>query len=246
MSDFKDLFSVQASDYAKFRPTYPPELFEYLNTTVKDRNCAWDAGTGNGQAALELANFFRKVIATDPSEKQIAEAPHRANILYLNEKAESPSFTEKVNLITVAQAFHWFDHSAFARACEKVAAPGCLLAVWSYAMTSVTPEVEAAVLPFYNGLLGPYWEKERKDVENGYRNISMPFEELKVPEIKMTVTWTFDRFAGYLKTWSALQKFVKANPQEDLRPHFERIEKAWGNVKERPLSWPLHLRVWKV
>ena len=246
MNTFKDLFSTQSTDYAKFRPTYPPELFAYLNSLTTNHGCVWDAGTGNGQAAIELAKSFRKVIATDPSEKQLQSAPKKQNIIYLHEKAEEPSFADKVNLITVAQAFHWFNHKAFAEAVKKTAAEDCHLVVWSYAMTSVTPEVDAAVDPLYEGLLGPYWEKERKDVENGYKNIAMPFREIAPPEIPMKVRWTLERFEGYLRTWSALQKFVKENPDRDLTPYFSAIRKAWGNEQERELSWPLNMRVWKI
>ena len=246
MTDFKDLFSVQADDYAKYRPTYPAELFAYLKTLANPPLRVWDAGTGNGQAATELAKIFQEVIATDPSEKQIASATLAQNIRYLVEKAEAPTFSEKVNLITVAQAFHWLNHQEFAKACQKVAAQGCHLVVWSYAMTSVTPEVDRAVDPLYNGLLGPYWEKERKDVENGYKNISLPFEEIKVPMLPMKASWSYDRFSGYLRTWSALQKYLKTHRVENLEPYFREIEKAWGKEPVRELSWPLNLRVWKI
>ncbi len=246
MTNFKDLFSVQSDDYAKYRPTYPAELFDYLMTLANSTARVWDVGTGNGQAAVELAKRFSEVIATDPSEKQIALAPRLPNIIYRNEPAESPGFDKKVNLITVAQAFHWFRHEEFAEAIRSVAAPGCHLVVWSYAMASVSPEVDRAVDPLYNGVLGGYWEKERKDVENGYKNIQMPFEEIKVPELSMKVTWSFEHFAGYLRTWSALQKYLKTHPMEDLAPYFENIEKAWGEKPERELSWPLNLTIWKI
>src|SRR6266498_1141048 len=74
---FKDHFSKQAADYANFRPRYPRELFEYLGSVAPSRALAWDCATGNGQAAVELAEVFDRVIATDASEKQIANAePH--------------------------------------------------------------------------------------------------------------------------------------------------------------------------
>lgn len=246
MTDFKDLFSVQSQDYAKYRPTYPADLFEYLMTLANPPLRVWDAGTGNGQAAVELAKRFSEVFASDPSEKQIALATRLPNVHYYIEPAEHPTFEEKVNLITVAQAFHWFKHADFARACQQVAAPGCHLAVWSYAMSSVSPEVDRAVDPLYNGLLGDFWEKERRDVENGYRDIQMPFEEIIAPTLPMKVSWSYERFSGYLGTWSALQKYLKTHPAENLRPYFEEIKKAWGNAPVRELSWPLHLRVWKI
>lgn len=244
--NFKDLFSTQSTDYAKYRPTYPKELFDYLAALSPQNETAWDAGTGNGQAAVELATRFKKVIATDPSEKQLSEATQKPNITYLHEKAETPSFTEKVNLITVAQAFHWLNHKEFADACKTHAAPGAHLVVWSYALARITPELDKEILPFYDGLLGPYWEKERKDVEDGYKRIVMPFQEITPPEIEMKTEWTFERYAGYLRTWSALNKFIKAHPEVDLEPHFQKIKNAWGDAPLRTLNWPLNIRVWKI
>src|SRR5690349_13363206 len=115
MNTFKDLFSIQAKDYAKYRPTYPPELFQFLSSLSKHRNKVWDVGTGNGQAAVELSKYFDNVYATDPSEKQINEAVHAPNIFYKVESAENPSVHD-IDLITVAQAFHWFKHEQFAEA----------------------------------------------------------------------------------------------------------------------------------
>ena len=111
---FKDLFSKQSGDYAKFRPTYPPELFSFLNTIVKEKNYVWDCGTGNGQAAIELAKSFEHVVATDPSEKQILAAVKHPRIVYEVSSAENFESKNSFDLITVAQAFHWFNHARFA------------------------------------------------------------------------------------------------------------------------------------
>lgn len=246
MSNFKDLFSVQAKDYAQYRPKYPSTLFQYLANLPIEKNTVWDAGTGNGQAAAELSSFFHQVKATDPSEKQISEAVKKPNIIYLVEKAESPSFPEKVNLITVAQAFHWFKHDEFANACLKVAAPNAHLAVWTYAISTVTPEIDKEVDALYSGLLGPYWEKERKYVETGYRSIHMPFAEINVPEFKLHAEWSLDQYLGYFKTWSALQTYLKSGSMTEVEKCFQKISEAWGKAERRMVRWPLGLRVWKI
>lgn len=243
MNTFKDLFSIQAKDYAKYRPTYPPELFRYLNTLSKQKNKVWDVGTGNGQAAIELAKYFDSVFATDPSEKQIAEAVKAPNITYKVEAAESPS-VESVDLITVAQAFHWFKHDEFALACKRVANPGSHLVVWSYAVCSITPEIDRAVEHLYNGILGPYWEKERKLVENGYSTVVMPFKEITPPKIDMSIEWSYEQFSGYLKTWSALQTYLKSNSTDKIESAFNDIEAAWGHAKTHQVTWPMNIRIW--
>src|SRR6185369_5345877 len=80
MSQFKDHFSGHAAIYREARPTYPPQLFDWLAQQAPDRELAWDAGCGNGQATAALAQRFTRVIGTDPSANQIAEAESRANI----------------------------------------------------------------------------------------------------------------------------------------------------------------------
>lgn len=245
MTTFKDLFSVQAKDYAKYRPHYPSSLFEYLNALTKDHTLAWDVGTGNGQSAVQLAKFFKQVVATDPSEKQIQEAVAVPNVTYKIERAEEAS-VQNVNLITVAQAFHWFNHAEFAKTCSRVAAPGCYLAVWCYANPSINPEFDQALDYLYNGILGPYWEKERKLVEEGYASIRMPFEEITPPKFDLSVEWSVEDFLGYLKTWSALQKYLKTNDAKEIEVGFEKIRNAWGLAATRKVSWILGMRVWKI
>lgn len=246
MTEFKDLFSVQASDYARYRPGYPAELFTYLRTLVKNPRVAWDAGTGNGQAAQELAKFFPRVIATDPSDKQLQSALPKDNITYLCEPAEAPTFTDKVDLITVAQAFHWFRHADFAEAVKKVAAPDCHLVVWSYGKATVTPQIDAAVEVLYTDILENFWEKERRDVENGYQNIALPFTEIPAPKMNLTVHWTREELTGYFKTWSAFQTYLrKGNPEAPVRDALGKILEAFGEGK-RTVSWPMNIRVWRV
>jgi ubiquinone/menaquinone biosynthesis C-methylase UbiE len=225
MNTFKDLFSIQAKDYAKYRPTYPPELFQFLSTLSKKKNKVWDVGTGNGQAAVELSKYFTEVVATDPSEKQIREADQRPNITYKIESAEAASFRD-VDLITVAQAFHWFKHAEFAETCKRVSA--------------------RAVEKLYNGLLGPYWEKERKLVESGYSTIDMPFQEISPPKINMSIEWTYEQFSGYLKTWSALQTYLKSNSPEKVEACFEEIKSAWNSSDKLKITWPLNMRIWAI
>ena len=247
MTAFKDLFSVQAKDYAKYRPTYPAGLYTYLASLTTPKKIVWDVGTGNGQAAIELAKDFEQVNATDPSEKQISEAQARPNISYHIEAAETPSLTKaSVNLITVAQAFHWFDHARFAEACKAVAAPGAHLAVWTYAKATVEPELDQVIDRLYTGILDRYWEKERRLVEQGYKTIQMPFKEIHTPAFNLEAEWSLEQLLGYFKTWSAMQSYLKKNDSGPIQKSFEDISSAWGSVPTRKVSWPLSLRVWEI
>ena len=182
MGQFKDLFSAHSNDYAKFRPTYPATLFDYLATLTPPSSTVWDCGTGSGQAAIELASRFQKVFATDPSEKQLTNAMLHPNIKYSVATAENSKLdSHSIDLITVAQAFHWFNHEQFFNEVRRVSKPGATLAIWSYALAMITPEIDVAVMDLYQGLLESYWEPERKLVATGYATIPVPFPEL-LPE----------------------------------------------------------------
>src|SRR5689334_7229839 len=105
---FKDHFSRRASLYATYRPHYPESLFQYLVGLTNDHDLALDCGTGNGQAAVELAKYFKRVVATDPSSAQIRNAEARDNIEYRVAQAnEAVLPARSADLVTVAQALHW-------------------------------------------------------------------------------------------------------------------------------------------
>ncbi len=245
--EFKDLFSASSTGYAKFRPTYPDALFQYLAGHTSTRKLAWDCGTGSGQAAALLTRHFDKVIATDPSEAQLANATRHPQIEYRQATAERSSLDEQsADLITAAQAFHWFNPHDFFRQVRRVGKPGSILAFWCYGLTQISPEIDAVVWRLYDGILGSYWEAERKLVEEGYRNVELPFEEIKGPTFEMTAQWSLDHLIGYLSTWSALQKFIKLNSTNPLETVFSELQAEWGKTERRPVRWTLGLRVARI
>ena len=243
----KDLFSAQADDYAKYRPDYPSELYSFLTAQVKNKDLAWDVATGNGQAAVELAKNFKKVVATDLSEKQLSQAKIAANILYKKAVAQDSGLADKsTDLVTVAQAFHWFAHDDFYAEVKRVAKPDSLLAIWCYGLAHITPEIDALVSQLYEGELGPYWEKERKLVEEGYRNVKIPFSEMDTPKFAMEKNWSCQDLLGYFNTWSALQTYKKKIGIDPLVNFAPKLEKIWGSDKTKKVSWPLSVRVFRL
>lgn len=242
---FKDHFSTQATDYAQYRPNYPAALFAFLAEQVPEHMLAWDCGTGNGQAALSLAPYFEKVIATDPSAKQIAQAMPHAKIEYRVAPAERSALTaHSVDLITVAQALHWFDFEKFYAEVRRVLKPHGVLAVWCYTLLEGEPQVDAILNEFYRDLVGPYWPPERKLLENNYADIPFPLQQINAPRFYMEKEWTLEDLHGYLGTWSAVQRFIaqhNEDPREQIRA---RLDEAWGaSAKTKRVKWPLHLKV---
>jgi hypothetical protein len=247
MPEFKDLFSKHSGAYAKFRPGYPPELIEYISSLVEDRRRAWDCGTGNGQAAVLLARHFPSVTATDPSSEQIKNATVDPRVEYRIATAEDSGLpAQSVDLTSVAQAFHWFKHEQFALEVERVSRPKSILAVWCYGQSNISPAVNRVVFHLYQNILGTFWEKERVLVDEGYKSIQLPFQELQTPRFVMRVNWTLEHWLGYLQTWSALQKYMAQNARSPLEDMLGDLKSAWGSVETQPISWDLTLRVWRI
>jgi SAM-dependent methyltransferase len=243
---FKDLFSGHAADYARFRPTYPPELFAWLADVSPARDLAVDLGTGSGQAAVALAGHFARVVGLDPSAEQLANARSHPSVEYRVAAAEATGLADgSVDLLLAAQAFHWFDAEPFFADAARVARPGAILALVSYALSRITPEVDAVVGDLY-AALDPYWEPERRLVEDGYASVAVPFEEIQTPAFAMGSRWSLTELSGYLGTWSALRIAVAetgANPLEAVAP---ALATAWGRQPTRQVTWPLAVRAFRL
>lgn len=245
MSGFKDYFSGHADRYGAFRPTYPEALFEYLASLPAQSNVAWDCATGNGQAATGLAPYFQSVIATDASQKQLDSASPHGKIHYRVATAEACEIADRtVDLITVAQALHWLNLPAFYDEVRRVGKLGSVFAAWCYQLHTITPEIDTVIYRLYSDILGAYWPPERRIVEEGYRNLSFPFEAIAPPAFAMTAHWDLNRVLGYLDTWSSAQRFRAERHEDPLAEISPALRSLWGNPdQERLVTWPLHLRV---
>ncbi len=245
--EFKDHFSDASSDYRQYRPLYPAELYTYLASISDECGTAWDCATGSGQSAVNLARYFSNVIATDASIAQIKNASEQAGICYRVATAERSGIdATSIDLITVAQALHWFDIPAFALEANRVLKPGGILAVWTYNLLHVQTGIDRQVNHLYESVLGDYWPEERVMVENAYAGIRFPFDELSPPSFKMTAEWKLSQLLGYLRTWSAFKRYRKERGVDPLEEKMDGFMKAWGDTSlERIVNWPLSLRVWK-
>jgi SAM-dependent methyltransferase len=238
-----DHFSGIAKAYAEFRPRYPQELFDFVASIVPNHRRAWDCGAGNGQATLDLAERFDEVIATDISAEQLGRAPTRSNIRWFVAPAESvPIESKSVDLTTVAQALHWFDHTRFYAEVRRVSAPGAAIAVWTYAPPRMEGAVGAALSRFMHGTVGEYWPPERQHVEQEYRTIPFPFQPIEAPRLSLEERWAPDQVAGYARSWSATARYVAARGADPVVELERELRSAWGDsAQRRAIVWPLVL-----
>lgn len=238
-------FSDHSNLYAQARPRYPDQLFKYLAEQCQETERAWDCGTGSGQSAISLARYFSRVDATDVSREQILNAAEHPRVRYAVEPAEKTAFPDaSFDLITVAQALHWFDFAKFWPEVQRTLKPGGIFSAWAYTWFHVSDRVDAVV---ERDLLEPirrYWAPQNRLAWDGYRNVTFPFEELVVPKIQMNLAWNIDELVAYVRTWSATRRYIEANGQGFLESLADRLKGAWGDLEVRkPVSMEFFMRL---
>lgn len=244
MPGFADHFSTQAGTYAEFRPVYPVAVFAWLSSLCAGHDLAWDVATGNGQAAEALAAYFKSVFATDASAKQVAEAKPQAGIRYAVEPADLCSLADKsADLVTVAQALHWFANEQFYDEVHRVLKPGGIFAAWCYSLHTVNAPIDDIVIKYYSYIVGKYWPPERIYIEQHYRTLPFPFTEITAPEFWIEENYTLEQMMGYLASWSSTQRYIKDVGENPLELIASDLKQAWGNADKRPVRWPLYFKV---
>src|SRR4029453_6112323 len=202
------------------------------------------AAPGNGQAAVGLASVFDRVIATDASEKQIANAQSHKIVEYRVAPAENSGIgSETIDLIMVAQALHWFDLGRFYGEVRRVLKNNGVFAASAYNLLHVEPAIDEVVNRYYYEVVGPFWPPERKLVEN-FADLPFPFHEVDAPKFEITAQWNLDHLLGYLRTWSSTQRFIAEKNSDPLEQIMGELRVAWADPQQtRKVTWPMILRV---
>ena len=243
---FQDHYSNVAASYARYRPRYPQALFEHLAVLAPARDLAWDCATGNGQAAVGLAAHFKRVVATDASHSQIANAQPHPGVNYRVAPAEQSGLeNDSVDLIVVAQALHWFDTPGFFAEARRVLRAKGVLAAWCYGQMQVAnPHAQRALDKYYAETVGPYWPPERRRIDEGYRTIAFPFEGIRAPRFTMKASLTLEELSGYLGTWSATSRYIQATGQNPVPSLVRELAAMWAaGGASQEVAWPLSLRI---
>lgn len=242
---FEDHFSKHSQQYAQYRPHYPDKIYAYLASITPEHSLAWDCGTGNGQAAIGLAKYFDRVHATDASAEQISLAYAHDKVSYHVEPAEHVSLAAaSVDLVTVAVAIHWFNFDEFYREVKRVLKPAGTLAAWTYNLAQISPEIDRLIDQYYFEILAGYWPERIRYLEQHYKTIPFPFEEIVPPSFAMEVNWSLIQFAGFLDSWSATQRYKAEKGHHPLDIIWEAVRAAWGDENgQRLVRWPLHFRI---
>lgn len=242
----KDNFSKSAEYYANYRPLYPTPLYEYIMNLCEHKVAAWDCGTGNGQVAMELSKYFQRVYATDISEEQIQNAFWDDKISYNVEAVESCTSSDRsFDLIVAAQSIHWFNFDQFYTQVRRTLRPKGLIAIIGYDLIQIDEPMNSIISDLYLNILGPYWDQERKYLDEKYQTIPFPFNEIESPSFTIELEWSLEQLIGYLQSWSAVQHYItekKVNPIQEIQ---QKLAKAWGKDKKKKIEFPVFLRLGK-
>ncbi len=242
---FKDHFSAKSGDYASYRPTYPRALIDYLASVCGQAELALDAGCGTGQLSVLLAERFSRVIAVDASAQQIEKAQAHERVEYRVAPAEKSGLADaSVDLITAAQAAHWFNLDAFYAEVRRIGKPNAVLALITYGVIEADSDIHPLIQRFYKDVVRPYWPPERRHVEDGYRSFAFPFEEWAAPPLAIEVQWQASDLIGYVDTWSAVRGLEKAEGRQPLEQFQRDLLPLWGEPqRRRAIRFPLSLRI---
>ncbi|MEX6503980.1 class I SAM-dependent methyltransferase [Pseudomonas zhanjiangensis] len=243
MNEVSQLFDARAGAYASFRPHYPAALFDWLSRHCRDHQRALDLACGNGQASQRLPRYFTRVLASDASLGQLRAAGTIPGVSFYAASAETqPLADASLDLIVVAQALHWFAGPAFFAEVARLLKPGGLFCAWCYSLMSIDERLDPLIDAFYRETLKDYWPQGRASVDAGYRDIQMPFARIEAPTFAIEAHWHFDHLTGYLRTWSAVQRWERQHGRDPVSELIPQLRQAWGDGEPvRLVRWPLHL-----
>jgi ubiquinone/menaquinone biosynthesis C-methylase UbiE len=226
----KDHYSIQAANYVRYRPTYPTELFSFLSELVPNKETALDCGTGNGQCAIGLSEYFNKVIAIDTSSTQLLYAIERDNIEYKLGNAEKTDLPDKsIDLITTACSAHWFDINLFYNEVERLLKSGGVLAIWTYFKPRIEQKINKVLDEYYDEILGDYWVNKTSHVSLHYQEIPFPFNEVRLSQTFMSkMNWNYQNLKGFLQTESGNKEFVSKNSFDPINLINDKLKNSWG------------------
>jgi len=242
---FVDHFSAAAAAYSRYRPNYPEALYERIDNDTEAHGRAWDCATGSGQALEPLIRRFDRIVASDASVAQLSGIIPHPKVLPVAARAECmPLATASMDLVTIAQALHWFATDDFYGELRRILRPHGTVAAWTYDLCRVDADVDRVMAHFYRASLGPYWPSDRRHVETAYATLPWPFREQSVERLTMAADWTVEQLLAYVGTWSAVQRMRQANRGRDPLASFATdLRAVWGDVAQRRVTWPLTLKI---
>ena len=217
-----------------------------------------------GYFLLQLAKLYKAVVGTDTSAQQLAYAAALPNVRYVHTPADLPlagihaavTAPASVDLISVAQSFHWLDLPRFYAQARSVLRPGQgVLAAWCYTEPRVAgaAAVDAAFWRLYRRS-APHWAPNRRMVDDEYRCADFPFDPVDGEahtgpfEFATERRMDLDDYLTYITSWSAYQTAKDSGVELLDEATVREFEAAWGGDRKevKTVTYPIFLRIGKV
>jgi SAM-dependent methyltransferase len=159
-SVFQPRFGHAAEAFQRYRPDYPPELFERIFTAIPAdrRQRAIDLGAGTGKATRALLPQFREVIAVEPDPGMAAKLKEDlpAAIVHNTTAEDFSQQPSTVDLVTVANALHWMDAPRVFANVHSWLRPSGIFAVFDRPLPKTIPAIDAITLAEMRGPWKPH------------------------------------------------------------------------------------------
>lgn len=236
-------FGKQATNYAKGRPGYPPALYQWIAENSPASTRVWDIGTGSGQAARALTDYFDSVYATDISAEQIAVAAPHPQISYHAAPAQVSGLgDDSVDCMTVATALHWFADLPFWEEVKRVAIENAFFCAWTYQLPKCEPAVHAQFLDPLFDLIDPYWADGNRLCMTGYtaEALNCPFQPIYAPQFDAGGMWTAQQLVNFTESWSAHFRAREDGLAETLETLSSRF---LAQIADKPIDFSLPISV---
>lgn len=185
----KAKFTGKSSLYDRYRPGYPSRFFHELISAYigrKEKFVIADIGAGTGIFTELIASIGKEVVAIEPNDDMrsiLKERMEGKQVRCVNGSAEKTGITDtSVDLVTVAQAFHWFDAAAFKKECQRILKKnGLVMLIWNSRdhtskLNKETAKISKKYCPNFQGFSGGI-NIEQLDLQqfftNGYEHYAV-------------------------------------------------------------------------
>lgn len=159
-SAFQPRFGHAAGEFQRYRPEYPPELFEHILAAIPSgcRERAIDIGAGTGKATRALLPHFREVVAVEPDPGMAAKLREDFPAVIVHnitaEDFSQPPAT--VDLVTVANALHWMDAPRVFANVHSWLRPAGIFAAFDRPLPKTIPAIDVITLAEMRGPWKPH------------------------------------------------------------------------------------------
>jgi SAM-dependent methyltransferase len=229
-SSFQPRFGPAAGEFQRYRPDYPPELYDRILARVpqKRRGRAMDIGAGTGIVTRNLFPHFREVIAVEPDAQmaaKLAELCPQAVIRIVSAE-ECEQAPESVDLITIANAMHWMHAERVIANVIRWLRPEGVLAVFDRPLPKAGPKIDAVTKEEFRGPWKSYRDPRLNRADTYQDQIRAApglsiVEEAKIPHV---VSMSALDYAGFWSSTSYGSAYARGLADPDA---------YWSNLESR-------------